>query len=230
MTTSIVHIPRSTSCTRLLVAVVCVAGIAVGCDRTSRREAHSAVPPAHGQVVCTVEDATLACLALLQSVDAETRNVTREVEWISSNPDVALVQKGVVTGVAAGAAEIRARLSSRDEVPFSGVTVLVQRDHVELATSIEGALRDVNNVAVAGVVVTLVADDGTGSPTSVPSDANGEFRLFPVSAGRYRVIAEKPGFRASHAIVEVPTAHPVTLVLLAEPRDRTRRRASSGNE
>jgi len=41
--------------------VLCAAAIATGCHRTSRRDAHSATPPARGQVVCTAEDATLAC-------------------------------------------------------------------------------------------------------------------------------------------------------------------------
>jgi hypothetical protein len=48
---------------------------------------------------------------------------------------------------------------------------------------------------------------------------DGQFRFFPVVAGRYRLRAMRSHYRAVERDVEVPNTVPLTLVLLGDPID-----------
>ena len=61
--------------------------------------------------------------------------------------------------------------------------------------TIRGAVRDAQDQAVAGAAV-LVTDEDTGVPRTADTDANGNFEVPNLRAGRYRVEINAPNFKA----------------------------------
>ena len=59
--------------------------------------------------------------------------------------------------------------------------------------TIQGTVEDASGAAVPGTVVTVTNDD-TGNKEDVSSGANGEYRIFDLSAGTYSILFNHQGF------------------------------------
>jgi hypothetical protein len=173
------------------------------------------------QIACTTQAGVLACRA---QATFDTRghaatdpvDVTSGVSWITSDERVATVDHGHIFAVGPGAADIRATIPTRHGPEASAVSVLVKEGlPPQLAYTVEGELRDINSIEIAGASVTLI--DGDGKSRAVTTGPSGGFRFFPVGAGYYRLNGEKSGFRANYTNLTIPGDKPLTLVLLREP-------------
>src|SRR4029077_17060379 len=60
--------------------------------------------------------------------------------------------------------------------------------------SIEGIVTDVSAGVLPGVTVTITNTD-TGAERSVTTNTDGQYRALLLPLGRYRVVAELPGFK-----------------------------------
>src|SRR5262245_30834134 len=60
--------------------------------------------------------------------------------------------------------------------------------------SIEGTVTDTSSGVLPGVTVTITNTD-TGSERSVTTNTDGRYRALLLPLGRYRVVAELPGFK-----------------------------------
>src|SRR6476646_11676617 len=60
--------------------------------------------------------------------------------------------------------------------------------------SIEGTISDVSAGVLPGVTVTITNTE-TGAERSVTTNTDGQYRALLLQLGRYRVVAELPGFK-----------------------------------
>ena len=120
--------------------------------------------------------------AIARFSDGSERDVAAEATWTSTQPTIATVEAGVVTGRALGRVTIQARYESRT----STLEMVIQPAGT---FSLFGLITEPGPVTVDAATVALEE-----SPNQVTSDRYGHFELFGVS-GRVTVRASKPGYR-----------------------------------
>ena len=128
--------------------------------------------------------------ALGIKTDGSSVAVTSQVTWRSSNIAIATVtSSGLVTGVAAGSAEIAATLGTvKGSLSFGVIppVTYVLKGTVMAATSSTG---------VADATVT--AKDIAGAVKSTKSDASGRYTIAGLAPGRWDLSASAPNFVAA---------------------------------
>jgi hypothetical protein len=157
------------------------------------------------------------------AADAEVRDVTDAATWSTSDPRIVVVEEGNVMPRAIGTAAVTAAFRSGVQSLSSSVTVTVDADHAlpQLAYALGGEVRDPSNSNLPNVDVFLVrpGDSESVQRRKLTTSQDGQFRFFPVVAGRYRLRAMRSHYRAVERDVEVPNTVPLTLVLLGDPID-----------
>lgn len=90
----------------------------------------------------------------------------------------------------------------------------------QVAYDVEGAVRDLTNMGLANVEVTLTDERGRTQTTKTREAkgvADGAFRFSPLLAGTYHLKARRPDYRPAEKTVTIPDPAPLTLVMINEP-------------
>ena len=114
--------------------------------------------------------------------DGSVRDVTGQTTWTSSQPNVASVSAGTVTGVGLGATEIRANF----ERWSSSMSLVVEPNGTFILT---GKITAPVGVGVSGATVEVIS----GPPNQVTTNSNGFYQLFGV-AGTVTVRVSKTDY------------------------------------
>jgi hypothetical protein len=124
-----------------------------------------------------------------------------------------------VSAVHAGLANVRASISASNTTVATTSAILVEPGSPpQLAYTLRGELRDVNNTEIANSHVSLMGiGNGSSRVADVVTTSDGSFRFFPVPAGQYLLSAQKANYRPNQKMATVPSDRPTILVLLAEP-------------
>lgn len=211
---------------RRLAACASVAiTLTVSCERAA-----APVPtpdPLSMTLSCDGSSQQFACRARVVPVtsqgaaEAEVRDVTDSATWSTSDPRIVGVEEGNVVPRAIGTAAVTAAFRAGVQSLSSSVTVTVDADHAvpQLAYALGGEVRDPSNSVLPDVDVFLGRPDDSEfvQRWKLTTSEDGQFRFFPVVAGRYRLRAMRLHYRSVERDVEVPNTLPLTLVLLGDP-------------
>jgi hypothetical protein len=201
-----------------------VAVAALGCDRSSPPP--TAPSTAGGSITISggrplIEGDTATLTATLRSSTGASSDVTGTVTWSSDTPGVATVSdRGVVTALAAGNAQIRAALQA-----ISGATTLVVAAGAHVVSGEIHESAPTERIRIRGATIAVV-DSGGGAQTAL-SDAAGNFTLsartglaqIAVSAAGYDRTTTSVDVRADTALslALVPVLQEVRLTFPSEP-------------
>jgi hypothetical protein len=136
------------------------------------------------QLTSVAPGKTAQMAAIARYSDGTEREVTNDASWTSSQPQIATVSKGAVTGLALGQTQIRANYQSRS-VSF---TIVVKPEGTFV---VSGVITEPGGIRVQGATLTVVGGIG-GAPYQVVSPS-GSYQLFGV-AGTVTMRVSKDGY------------------------------------
>jgi len=120
--------------------------------------------------------------AVARSTDGSERDVTAEARWTSSQPQIATVDAGVITGHALGRTGIRATYQSRDDF----LTLVVKPESTFI---LSGDITEPGPVSIDGATVAVLG----GPLNQVTANSVGFYEVFGVS-GTVTLRVSKPGY------------------------------------
>jgi hypothetical protein len=124
---------------------------------------------------------TAQMTAVARFSDGSTRTVTDQATWTSSQPQIATVAAGVVTGRALGRTQIRAAYQNRS----TSLNIVVEPDGTFI---VSGNITEPGSVAVSGATVSV-----PGNPPNQVVSPSGFYEIFGVS-GTVMLTVSKPGY------------------------------------
>jgi hypothetical protein len=112
---------------------------------------------------------TVRLVATARYSDGSTKDVTSQTFWFSSQPNVATVSGGAVTGIALGRTIIRANFLRG----FTSMTIVIEPDGTFI---VKGRVTEAGGVGVSGAAVEVIS----GPPNQVQTNSDGFYELFGV--------------------------------------------------
>jgi hypothetical protein len=200
------------------VAIALAAGLVAACGGGGDGDPPDAAPDAPRVTSITVSppDPRVG-VGLSQALSAQARDqygaVMAGVEftWQTTDAAVAVVDKGVVTGVAAGSATITAasdgvtsNAAVLSVVAVATGVVVIDKPSVFLTASGQGARLTAQVLDEQGVPVPGTVRWTSSTPGQVSVDANGQLQAL-VAAGSATIVAEAGGIRSAPTLVVVAT-------------------------
>ena len=200
-----------------VLAVLAAAFVLAGCGGGDHSSTNPPPPPAVATVELSHQSATLKVGDILTitavAKDASGQALTgRTATWSSSNPSVASVSGGAVSGLAPGVAEITVSIEGKTakatitvELPgVASITVSPQRNYVQVGSTVQltAVLRDASGSQINGRTVVWTSSDDSKATVSASGIVTGK------APGTVTISATSDG--------KVGTA-PVTITILPSP-------------
>jgi len=199
-----------------------------GCHRRMP-DAPAQVGQSRLQLQCDQQSTVLRCQAFgfddTMTDVVGGRDVTDNVQWTSSDDQVAVVKRGRIRAGNGGTAIVTAVWTERPAAASASVLVVARHGDARKAYVLAGEVRafptSATSDGVAGARVTLIDDTGVEQTVTTPSagGTQGQFRFVPVAGGNYQLRAVREGYRSRQVSVTLPDNRVYIVTLLQEPRD-----------
>ncbi len=182
------------------------------------------IPPGSPTLISVTVTGTLAILAgqttqlsaTANYAKGTTQDVTSQAAWTSVTPTIATVSSaGVVTGVAAGVAEIRATYQN----VTGNLQVTVNRAPSYSLSGLVTETAPHTAKAVTGVRIEIT--DGANQGKFALTDSSGQYQITNLQAGSFNVRASLDGYDTTTKPVTVNTDSTLAFALNPTPRQIT---------